>query len=59
MLGRLTFWLAVLVMTLGPEVLQKSRWRSATCSARQGGYHTYRIPGLVMTLDGTFLGGRV
>ena len=55
MLGRLTFWLAVLVMTLGPAGAAEVAVEKCDLFSRQGGDHTYRIPGLVMTLDGTLL----
>ena len=48
--------LAALSMTPAPAAAAEvTVQKSDLFVARQGGYHTYRIPGIVMTLDGTLL----
>ena len=50
------FWLAGLSIAFSPAVAAEVAVEKCDLfAARQGGYHTYRIPGLVMTLDGTLL----
>ena len=52
----LSLWLGPLSLALSPAVAAEVAVEKCDLfTARQGGYHTYRIPGLVMTLDGTLL----
>jgi len=54
--GVLWLWLAALSITPAPAVAAEvAVEKSDLFIARRGGYHTYRIPGIVMTLDGTLL----
>jgi len=56
MFARLAIGLAVLGMTLAPAgAAEVALSKCDLFTARQVGYHTYRIPGLVVTLDGTLL----
>lgn len=55
-LKQLALWLAPLCMACAPAVAAEVAVEKCDLfTAREGGYHTYRIPGLVMTLDGTLL----
>jgi sialidase-1 len=49
-------WLAALFMACGSAAAADLVVKKHDLfTARQGGYHTYRIPGMVITLDGTML----
>src|SRR3990172_2630837 len=54
--GVLWLWLAApSMMPARAAAAEVAVQKSDLFVARQGGYHTYRIPGMVMTLDGTLL----
>lgn len=54
-LAVLFFSLAAMSLSFAPAVAEVTVQKSDLFVARQGGYHTYRIPGMVRTLDGTLL----